>query len=216
METVKLSAQYRERSSKGAVRALRRNGETPAVLYGKGVGNMLIKVPTRELEYILNNHIIGSTLIDLDVDKGDQKESYLVMCREIQRDPIRRELLHADFFQIELTQEIQTEIPVVLVGESQGVKKGGILQHMLREVTVSCLPTKLPEHIEIDISELDIGEQVTVGDLKVPEGVEVLSDPESVIALIVAPTLEEEVAEGEEGEEGAAEEAAVETEQGEE
>lgn len=213
METVKLSAQYRERSSKGAVRALRRNGETPAVLYGKGVGNMLIKVPTRELEYILNNHIIGSTLIDLDVDKGDQRESYLVMCREVQRDPIRRELLHADFFQIELNQEIETEIPVVLVGESQGVKKGGILQHMLREVTVSCLPTKLPEQIEIDISELDIGEQVTVGDLKAPEGVQILSDPESVIALIVAPTLEEEVTEEEEG---AAEEAAAETEQGEE
>lgn len=213
METVKLSAQYRERSSKGAVRALRRNGETPAVLYGKGVGNMLIKVPTKDLEYILSNHIIGSTLIDLDVAKGDQRESYLVMCREVQRDPIRRELLHADFFQIELNQEIETEIPVVLVGESQGVKKGGILQHMLREVTVSCLPTKLPEQIEIDISELDIGEQVTVGDLKAPEGVQILSDPESVIALIVAPTLEEEVTEEEEG---AAEEAAAETEQGEE
>ncbi|MFY9139484.1 MAG: 50S ribosomal protein L25/general stress protein Ctc [Thermacetogeniaceae bacterium] len=215
METVKLSAQYRERSSKGAVRALRRQGETPAVLYGRGVGNMLIKVPTKELEQILNNHVIGSTLIDLDVDKGDQKESYLVMCREVQRDPLRRELLHADFFQIELTQEIQTEIPVVLIGEPQGVQKGGILQHMLREVTVSCLPTNLPEHIEIDISGLDVGEQVTVGDLEAPEGVEILSDPESVIALIVAPTLEEEVTE-EEAEEGAAEEAAVESEQGEE
>ncbi len=214
METVKLSAQYRERSSKGAVRALRRQGETPAVLYGRGVGNMLIKVPTKELEQILNNHVIGSTLIDLDVDKGDQKESYLVMCREVQRDPLRRELLHADFFQIELTQEIQTEIPVVLIGEPQGVQKGGILQHMLREVTVSCLPTNLPEHIEIDISGLDVGEQVTVGDLEAPEGVEILSDPESVIALIVAPTLEEEVTE-EEAEEGAAEEAAVESEQGE-
>ena len=215
METVKLSARYRERSSKGAVRALRRQGETPAVLYGRGVGNMLIKVPTKELEQILNNHVIGSTLIDLDVDKGDQKESYLVMCREVQRDPLRRELLHADFFQIELTQEIQTEIPVVLIGEPQGVQKGGILQHMLREVTVSCLPTNLPEHIEIDISGLDVGEQVTVGDLEAPEGVEILSDPESVIALIVAPTLEEEVTE-EEAEEGAAEEAAVESEQGEE
>ncbi|HHY40449.1 MAG TPA: 50S ribosomal protein L25/general stress protein Ctc [Syntrophaceticus sp.] len=216
METVKLSAQYRERGSKGAVRALRRKGETPAVLYGKGVGNMLVKVPTKELEQILKNHVIGSTLIDLDVDTGEKRESYLVMCREVQRDPIRRELLHADFYQIDLNQEIQTEIPVVLVGESQGVQKGGILQYMLREVTVSCLPAKLPEQIEVDISELDIGEQVTVGDLKAPEGVEILSDPESVIALVVAPTLEEEAAEEEEGEEGVAEEAAVDSEQGEE
>ncbi|HAF17292.1 MAG: 50S ribosomal protein L25/general stress protein Ctc [Thermacetogeniaceae bacterium] len=214
METVKLSAQYRERSSKEAVRALRRKGETPAVLYGKGVGNMPIKVSTKELEYILNNNVIGSTLIDLDVDKGEKRESYLVMCREVQRDPLRRELLHADFFQIELTQEIQTEIPVVLIGEPQGVQKGGILQHMLRGVAVSCLPTKLPEQIEIDISGLDIGEQVTVGDLEAPEGVQILSEPESVIALVVAPTVEEEE---EEAEEEVAEEVEVDSsEQGEE
>ena len=213
METVKLSAQYRERSSKEAVRALRRKGETPAVLYGKGVGNMPIKVSTKELEYILNNNVIGSTLIDLDVDKGEKRESYLVMCREVQRDPLRRSCCMR-IFQIELTQEIQTEIPVVLIGEPQGVQKGGILQHMLRGVAVSCLPTKLPEQIEIDISGLDIGEQVTVGDLEAPEGVQILSEPESVIALVVAPTVEEEE---EEAEEEVAEEVEVDSsEQGEE
>jgi large subunit ribosomal protein L25 len=214
METIKLSAQSRERTTKGDLRALRSEGKTPAVLYGKGVGNILLKVPTKELDYIINNYSIGSTLIDLDVEKGDKKETFLVMCRDVQRDPLRRELVHADFYQIEMDREIVTEIPVALTGESEGVQKGGILQHMLREVTVSCLPTNLPDSIEIDISGMDIGQQVTVGDIEAPEGVKVISEPESVIALVVAPQVEEEVEE--ETEEEAAEETpAADTEQGE-
>lgn len=212
METISLQANLRERGSKGSVRALRSQGMVPAVLYGKEVGNILLSVPTRDLDYIIANHSISSTLINLDVDKRDGRESYLVMCREIQRDPMRRELLHADFYQVVLTEEIETEIPVVLIGESPGVKQGGILQHMLRSVVVSCLPMQLPERLEADISNLEIGGQLTVGDIEPPSGVRIVSGLDSIIALVVPPAVEE--VEEEQGEEEGVEAGAA-PEQGE-
>ncbi len=146
---------------------------------------------------------------------GKKGGSYLVMCREIQRDPVRRELLHADFYQVDLTEEIETEIPVVLVGEAPGVKQGGILQNMLRTVIVSSLPTQIPERLEADISKLEIGDQLTVGDLEPPAGVRIVSSRESVIALVIPPAIEEE--EGEEAaEEAEGVEAGTAPEQGEE
>ncbi|KUK36819.1 MAG: 50S ribosomal protein L25 [Thermacetogenium phaeum] len=215
METISLQAQLRERGTKGSVRALRNQGMLPAVLYGKEVGNVLLSVPTKSLEQIIANHSIGSTLINLDVADGEKGGSYLVMCREIQRDPVRRELLHADFYQVDLTEEIETEIPVVLVGEAPGVKQGGILQNMLRTVIVSSLPTQIPERLEADISKLEIGDQLTVGDLEPPAGVRIVSSRESVIALVIPPAIEEE--EGEEAaEEAEGVEAGTAPEQGEE
>lgn len=195
MESINLSAQRRERASKGDLRVMRNQGETPAVLYGKEVGNIIIQVPTKELENIIANHSISSSLISLNVE---QEEPYMVMCRELQRDPLRGDLLHADFLQVVLTEELETEVPIVLVGEAPGVKEGGILQHMLRSVTVSCLPTNMPDRLEADISGLNMGEQIAVGDLEAPEGVQITSEPNSVIALVVAPTIEEEEEEPEE------------------
>lgn len=225
METITLRAETRERGTKGSVRALRREGMLPAVLYGKEAGNILLKLPAREVEKIINTQSAGSALINLEVADGDQNESYMVMFRELQRDPIRWELLHADFYQIVLTEEIETEIPVVLIGEAPGVGDGGILQHMLRRISISCLPTEIPERLEVDISELEIGGQVTVADIEPPAGVQILSEPESVIAVVVVPTYEEEEEEeeedldlelgAEEGEEETEEEGAA-PEQGEE
>jgi len=200
MESIELSAQKRECGPKRNVLSLRRQGMIPAVLYGKEVGNITIQVSTKDMEAIIANHSIGSTLISLDIAGEENNEPYLVMCRELQRDPLRRDLLHADFFQVVLTEEIETEVPVVLVGEAAGIKEGGILQHMLRTVTVSCLPTRMPDRLEADLSALNIGEQLTVGDLEAPEGVKIISDPDSVIALVVAPVYEEEEEEEEESE----------------
>ncbi|HHV34794.1 MAG TPA: 50S ribosomal protein L25/general stress protein Ctc [Syntrophomonadaceae bacterium] len=217
MESISLSAQRRERGPKRSVRTLRHQGMIPAVLYGREVGNILIQVPTKELEKIITEHSIGTTLINLDIANGEERDPYLVMCREIQRDPIRRDLLHADFFQIVLTEEIETEVPVVLVGEAPGLKEEGILQHMLRRVEISCLPTQMPEHLEVDISSLHMGDQVTVEDIEAPEGVQIMSEPDSVIAMIVAPVYEEEEEEEELDEEDLleAEEAEDEGEEGE-
>ncbi|MGI6404985.1 MAG: 50S ribosomal protein L25/general stress protein Ctc [Syntrophaceticus sp.] len=214
MESINLSAQRRERASKGSLRTLRSQGITPAVLYGREVGNIIIQVPTKELENIIAKHSISSSLINLNMSNGEEEESYMVMCREIQRDPLRGDLLHADFLQVVLTEEIETEVRIVLVGEAPGVQEGGILQHMLRSVTVSCLPTNMPDRLEADISGLNMGDQVTVGDLEAPEGVQIVSEPNSVIALVVAPMAEEEEEE-EELEEAIADEEVTDADEGE-
>jgi large subunit ribosomal protein L25 len=215
MESINLSAQRRERASKGSLRTLRSQGETPAVLYGREVGNIIIQVPTKELENIIAKHSISSSLINLNMSNGEEEESYMVMCREIQRDPLRGDLLHADFLQVVLTEEIETEVRIVLVGEAPGVQEGGILQHMLRSVTVSCLPTNMPDRLEADISGLNMGDQVTVGDLEAPEGVQIVSEPNSVIALVVAPMAEEEEEEEEELEEAIIGEEGTDVDEGE-
>jgi len=214
METVTLRAQPRPRGTKGSLKTLRRQKMLPAVVYGKEAGNFLVQVSAQAMSNILAHHSSGGTLINLELSNGEEEapKSYLVMIREVQYDPLRRELLHIDFYQILLTEEIQTAIPVHLVGEAPGVKQGGILQHMLREVTVSCLPAQLPERIDADISDLGIGAQLTVADLQLPPGVTILDAPESVIALIISPALE--VPEEEEAAE-AAEEVEVASEAGE-
>ncbi|HHW39605.1 MAG TPA: 50S ribosomal protein L25/general stress protein Ctc [Syntrophomonadaceae bacterium] len=204
MENITLRAEVRPRGTKGGLRALRNKGMLPAVVYGKEVGNLLVQCSEKELASIIARHSIGGTLINLEVVNGsDQgKAPYLVMIREVQRDPIKQKLMHVDFYQVSLTEEIETEIPVHLIGEAPGVKEGGVLQHLLREVTVSCLPSKLPERLEADISGLGIGDQLTVGDLELPEGVKVLDDPDAIIVSVVAPVAEEPEA-GEEAAEAA-------------
>jgi large subunit ribosomal protein L25 len=197
MESIALRAEMRPRGSKGSVKALRRLGMLPAVVYGKDAGNILITLPEKTLHNILDVHSTGSTLINLQL--GDA--SYPVMLREVQRNPLRQTILHADFLQVSLTEAIETEIPLHLVGEAPGVvKDGGILQHMLREVTVSCLPTQMPDMITADISGLNIGDELTVGELHVPSEVKILTEPDSIIVLVVHPVKEEEP----EGEEEAA------------
>lgn len=211
METVLLRAESRPRGTKGSVNALRRKGLLPAVVYGKDVGNLLVQLLEKDLAALLARHSMGSTLISLEVTDGESRQNspYMVMIRDVQRDPIKQKFLHADFYQVSLTEEIQTEIPVILIGEAPGVKEGGILQHQLREVIVICLPTKMPDRLEADISSLGIGDQVTVADLQVPEGVKVVTDMDITIANVIAPVIEVEEKEEEEAEaaEGEAETA---------
>jgi large subunit ribosomal protein L25 len=194
MESIALQVTTRPRGSKGSVNALRRQGMLPAVVYGKDAGNILIVMPEKALHSILAAHSSGSTLINLQLEN----QSFPVMLREVQRNPIRRTIMHADFLQVSLTETIETEIRLHLIGESPGVKDGGIIQHMLREVTVACLPTQMPDMITADISGLQIGDQLTVADLQVPPDVRILSEPDSVIVLVMPPTMEEKTAETEE------------------
>ncbi len=194
MESIALRAEVRPRGSKGSVKALRRRGMLPAVVYGQNAGNILIMLPEKELHGILALHSTGSTLINLEVED----RFYPVMLREVQRNPMRQTILHADFLQVSLTEAIETEIPLHLVGESPGVKDGGIIQHMLRTVTVSCLPTQMPDMITADISGLNIGDQLTVGELQVPSEVKIITELDSIIVLVVPPAIEEKPAEEEE------------------
>ncbi|MBC7341995.1 MAG: 50S ribosomal protein L25/general stress protein Ctc [Clostridia bacterium] len=208
---LELEAEERQITGKGPAGRLRRQGYVPGVLYGKEVGSLPIKVKARELEGMLGR-AGETTLIKVKVVPGEAEakkakpKEYTALIREIQRHPTKGVLSHVDLLQVSLREKIVVEVPVRLIGEPAGVKEGGILQHGLREVEIECLPADLPEHLEIDISALGIGDKVTVADLSAPDGVKILSDADSVLATVVAPRLveaEEPLAEEAEGAEAA-------------
>ncbi|GAW91661.1 50S ribosomal protein L25/general stress protein Ctc [Calderihabitans maritimus] len=203
MEAVQLEAKIREGKGKGFAKRLRRAKFIPAVLYGKKIGNIPIQVGERDMEKLLSD-FGRSVLVKLKVNDGDQSGEYDTLIREIQRHPLRGDLLHVDFYQISLQEKLEVEVPIHLVGEAVGVSKGGILQHGISELEIRCLPTQIPEAIEVDVSNLDIGDSLSVADLKLDDDIEILSEPDSIIATVVAPRLEtEEDKEAEEATEAA-------------
>lgn len=166
----------------------------PGVVYGHNFGPIPVQVELEELKRLLHHESIESMLIRMKLNGREET----VMIREIQRHPVTYDILHVDFHRISLTEEVTTRVPVELVGESIGVKEGGILEFPLREIEIRCLPTEIPEHITIDISQMKIGDSLRVGDLELKEGITVLDDPETVIVLIAAPVVREEIEEAEE------------------
>lgn len=207
MDIVKLNAQPRRETGKGAAKALRRAGRIPAVLYGSG-DNQPLSVSVQELERMFNSPKFTRGLINLVVEKGG-KGQRTVMIKEFQSDPVKEHHLHIDFYEIKMDQKISTMVPVATTGTSKGVEEGGILQIIRRELEVYCLPANIPEQIEIDISELDVGDSVHVSEIPLAEGVEIPYDVDFTILTVVSPKMEapeeeaeaEELEEGEEGEE---------------
>jgi large subunit ribosomal protein L25 len=189
MAEVKLKAEIRSEVGKGAARRSRRAGKVPAVLYGRGMEPVALAVDRRELVTALHTEAGMNVLLELEADG----EKTLALMRELQRDPVKGTLLHADFVKVDRKQAIEIEVPVHLSGESSGVKAGGVLEHPLFTVHVRCLPTNVPEAIEADVSGLAIGDSLRVGDLSAPEGVEILTDPEAVVAHVAAPISEAEL-----------------------
>lgn len=201
MEQVALKAEKRDISSKGALNELRRKGRLPGVLYGKNIENSPVSVEEKELLKVLKTHGL-SAIIDLELDGRKQP----VLMKEIQRDSLKDSILHVDFYGISMTDRIEFKLPIVLRGDAEGVRAGGTLQHQKREISVKALPKDMPEHLEVDISGFNIGDTLTVRDLKVDEKLTVLDDPEEVVISILAPKLAEEETEAPAGEEeGAAE-----------
>jgi large subunit ribosomal protein L25 len=204
---------------KGAARKARAAGKVPAVLYGPEIEAQRLAVDALELWHALHTDAGTNVLINLQLD-GD---TFLTMPREVQRDIVRGTLLHVDFLRIRRDVAIEVDVPIHLVGESHGVKEGGVVEHHLWELRVECLPTDVPESVEADISDLGIGDSLHVSDIKVPGNVTVVSSPEETLVsvvpppvLVVEPTPEEleaaelaaaeaEAAEGEEGAEAPAE-----------
>jgi large subunit ribosomal protein L25 len=212
---VDLKAESREQVGKGAARKIRVTGKVPAVLYGPDLEPMRLTVDSRQLWHALHTDAGTNVLINLQVD-GD---SFLTMPREVQQDIVRGTLLHVDFLRIRKDVAIQVEVPVHLTGESVGVKEGGVVEHHLWELRVECLPTQVPESIEADISQLNIGDSLHVSDLRVPQHVTVLTPEEETLVSVVPPPVlevpeeaveeEAEAAEGEEGEAAEGEEGAA-------
>jgi large subunit ribosomal protein L25 len=196
------------------VRRLRKDGLVPGVLYGKGHARAIV-VGERNLRAALTGRSGLHAIIDVVIE--GQTTPHHAVLKDFQRHPIRGTLTHVDFHEVRLDRPIQATVNVQFVGESPGAKQGGVVQQVTRELRVEALPTGIPEHIEADISALEVGDTVRVADLEAIEGVAFLDDPETVLANCSIPRgiteLEEaEAAEGEEGEEG---EAAAEGEGGE-
>ncbi len=206
-----LAADVRTRKGKEAARQLRNDKRIPAVFYGPKSGPTPLSVDTRDLQGILKKITQESAIIDLRMSAADGKvEDATVMIKELQVDPLRGDYLHADFYEISMDKEITADIAVNLVGEPVGVTNGGILQYIRREITISCLPDKLIERLDVDVSGLDVGDAVHIEDIQLPEGISTAQEGHLTVAVVAAPTVEEapeeeaEEIEGlEEGEEAA-------------
>lgn len=209
MDIVKLNAQTRHNTGKGPARALRRTGRIPAVLYGSDIDTQKLSVSIQELERMFNDPKFSRGLINLAVQDGGSKQR-TVMIKEFQRDPVKEHYLHIDFHEIKMDEKLSTMVPVTTSGTSKGVDEGGILQIIRRELEVYCLPANIPEQIEIDITNLDVGDSVHVSEIQLEEGIEIPYEVDFTILTVVSPkmeapeeeTAEEEAEEGEEGAEG--------------
>lgn len=202
-----LQVELRDRCGKGAARKLRAAGRIPAVCYGQGTDSVLIALEPRTLEKILSRSAAGmNTLIDLVVDGplGGRK----VLVKELQRDPVSGMPLHADLLAIDVTRRVEVSVPLQITGKAAGVELGGILDQALREVELACLPTAIPEEVQVDVSPLQLGESLHIRDIPLPEGVELLSDPDLSVVSIVAPAEQPAEEEGEEAAEAPAESTA--------
>jgi len=208
MDSKVLNATLREERGKGPARRYRMQGFIPAIMYGYR-GTKILAVKRADFESIFEE--IGEhSIITLNVD---DKEKVDVIVKDYQIDPVKKNLIHLDFLEIESGKELRTEIPIKIIGESKGIKKGGILEEFLREIEVECLPKDIPEYIELDISELDLGDSFHVSDLKVKEGVKILSSADQVILTIGVPSKVAAAAEEEEEKEVEAEKVEEEVEE---
>ena len=208
MQQAKLEAQQRNTFGKQSARDLRKEGGVPAVLYGRAQDTLAIQVNARTFKQFLRTYG-ENVIINMEVEAGDPET---VIIKEIQRHPVDKQtLLHADFIRISLDEPVTSAVPVILVGNPPGVQQGGVLESPLREVSLHCLPMQIPNDITIDVGHLEIGDSVHVSDLTLDEEIDILDEPERILAMVSQPRihLEDELAEGEEGE-GAEEDAAEE------
>ena len=207
MQQATLEVQQRDAFGKQHARALRRDGIVPAILYGRAQGTLTIQLDARNFKQFLRTH--GENII-IKMEVGGNMETVII--KDIQRHPVEKQMLvHADFIRISLDEPVTSTVPIVLEGNPPGVQEGGILEMPLREVTLRCLPLQLPTDISVDVSGLDIGDAVHVSDLNLDDDLEILDEPERVIAMVSQPRMQLE--EPEEDEEGEGEEA-VEGEEG--
>ncbi len=208
MEARVLNAELRSDAGKGVARKLRAGGRIPAVVYGPGIDPHHISVDSRDLSKIFRESDSENILIDLMINSA--KKPLKVLLKHAQLEPVDGSMLHVDFQQIDLTKKIHVNIPIKLTGTAEGVKsQGGVLEFIQRTVEVACLPTEIKDFVEVDVTNLQIGNSIHAGDIKV-EGVEMLTSPNQVLILVAAPTIAKvAAAEGEavEGEGEAAEAA---------
>lgn len=207
MELIDLKTHTRTTKGKAAAKALRRDGKIPAILYGKK-DPMMLWVDEGELELVFKKSKTPQVFTNLNIGDG---ENCSAMIKEYQTDPTSQSVLHVDFLEIAMDQEINMFVPVTTTGKSIGVEMGGMLQLIRRELEIRCQPANVPEKIVIDVTSLDVGDSVHVNDIVPPEGVEIPADVNFTVVTIVAPKTVTG-SEAEEGEEGTEEALATPTE----
>ena len=220
MEKTELQATVRKSVGNGPARVLRRAGQIPAVLYGRKIEPVLLSVNTKDLEQILKKGSFGQFILNLVIQNG-KKMTKPAIIKELQTHPVSGSLIHIDFYEVDMKRQIKVMIPVVTTGKAVGIEEGGLLNIVRRELEVFCLPGDIPEAIEIDISELGIGDSIHLEDVPLGENVEVAADVNYTVVTVLSPKVEEEVVEEEEeelegeeeGAEGEAAEAKAEPEE---
>jgi large subunit ribosomal protein L25 len=180
-----LNAKTREGQGKGDNRKLRQTGFVPAVIYGHGEKTRSVAVNAHELELLFNRVHVENTIIDLTVE--GEKKAIRTLVREVQKHPARGEIVHVDFYQVHAGERVHIQIPINFVGTAVGVRNGGMLQHTMDELDVKVSADNIPSHIEVDVSNLEIGDSVHVSDLKIPEGIEVLDGPDRSVCSVTPP-----------------------------
>ena len=216
MEKIELQATVRKTTGNGPARVLRREGRIPAVLYGAKTEPILLSVNTKDVEQVLKKGSIGQIILNLVIQNG-KKITKAAMIKELQTHPLTGNFIHIDFYQIDMKRQIKVMVPVMTKGISKGVEMGGLLNIVRREVEILCLPGDIPEAIEIDITDLDIGDSIHIDDIPLADGIEIPSDVNFTVATVLSPKVEEveeeveeELEEAEAEAEGEAEEAASE------
>lgn len=220
MEQLELQATLRKTVGNSPARSLRRSGQIPAVLYGRKTDPILLSVSVKSLENVLKQGNVFQIILNLVIQNG-KKITKPTMIKELQTHPVTGNFIHIDFYEIDMKRQIKVMVPVVTRGQSVGVENGGMLNIVRRELELLCLPGDIPDAVEIDITELDIGDSIHIEDIPLGENIEIAVDVNFTVVTVLSPKVEEEAVEeeeaeleGAEAEEGeAAEESAESTEE---
>lgn len=197
MEKVILKACIRENFGKNACKCLRKQNQIPAVIYKGGGKSLSVQVGNKDLWHTLHTEAGENVIITMDISGGQKGMEKIVIIKEIQHDPVNEKFLHVDFNEISLKEKLKVKVPIVVKGEAVGVKEEeGVLTQETWEVEVECMPTEIPEHIDVYVDQLKIGDSIHVKDITAPEGdVKILDDLEQIVVSVIPPKLEEELTE---------------------
>ena len=210
-QQIKLTATTRKETGKEVAKKLRREGMLPGVVYGHKTDPIPLILELKQFLSLLGGGKSESKLINLSVEGNGGPSEKTVMIKELQIDPLTRNYLHVDFFEISMDEEVTLSISVALTGDAVGVEMGGVLQQVRRELEIKCLPSQIPESISVDVSALNIGDSIHLKDVSLPSGIKVMEDENLTIVTILSPTVEKEpVAEELEAEAAEAAEAGAE------
>lgn len=187
---VKLSAKTRSHVGRNSIKQLRARGAVPANMYGPKTQPGNLEVNTKEIKHLLAHAVGENVLVELEIDHGTKTTKHLSLIQEVQHHAVRGDILHVDFLEVSMDELLHTEVAVEPTGEAVGVKSyGGLLEQLLRHITIECLPKDLPECIRVDVSKLGIGQSLHLRDLVLPEGVKATGDGELTVFLVAEPKV---------------------------